>query len=88
MGLFDVFRPKKKPRQTVFRKYAAASTSRLFADAFGGSGSADSEIRQALEQLRNRSATLSAITSISAAICICYAPMSSVRTAFAFRFAL
>lgn len=58
MGLFDVFRPKKKPRQTVFRKYAAASTSRLFADAFGGSGSADSEIRQALEQLRNRSRDL------------------------------
>jgi hypothetical protein len=45
MGLFDVFRPKKKPRQTVFCKYAAASTSRLFVDAFGGSGSADSEIR-------------------------------------------
>lgn len=57
MGILDVFKkPKKKGIQR--RNYAAASKGRLFADFLGSNRSADSEIRWALNELRNRSRDL------------------------------
>ena len=55
MGIFDGFK-RKKPVQK--RNYAAASKGRLFADFNGSNRSADSEIRWALNELRNRSRDL------------------------------
>ena len=56
MGILDIFkRTKAKPRR---RNYAAASTGRLFADFAGSNRSADSEVRWALRQVRNRSRDL------------------------------
>lgn len=56
MGILDVFRRKDKPVQK--RNYAAANKGRLFADFIGSNRSADSEIRWALNELRNRSRDL------------------------------
>ena len=56
MGILDVFRRKEKPVQK--RNYAAANKGRLFADFVGSNRSADSEIRWALNELRNRSRDL------------------------------
>ena len=56
MGVLDLFkRSKKKPQR---RNYQAAAKGRLFADFTGSNRSADSEIRWALEELRNRSRDL------------------------------
>lgn len=58
MGIFDFFkRPTKQP-SFQRRNYAAASKGRLFADFVGSNRSADSEIRWALRDLRNRSRDL------------------------------
>jgi lambda family phage portal protein len=56
MGLLDFFKRDKKP--VARRNYAAASKSRLFADFNASNRSADSEIRWALRDLRNRSRDL------------------------------
>src|SRR5210317_595340 len=56
MGVFDFLkRQKSTPRK---RNYAAASKGRLFADFVGSNRSADSEIRWALPDIRNRSRDL------------------------------
>ena len=56
MGILDLFtRQKKQPRQ---RNYAAAAKGRLFADFVGSNRSADSEIRWAIRDIRNRSRDL------------------------------
>lgn len=59
MGIFDIFKsPAKKKSGFRTRNYAAASRGRLFADFTGSNRSADSEIRWALNELRNRSRDL------------------------------
>ena len=59
MGILDIFKkPAAKPRGIQRRNYAAASRGRLFADFTGSNRSADSEIRWALNELRNRSRDL------------------------------
>lgn len=61
MGIFDIFRRKPAPvvvRQISRRNYAAAAKGRLFADFTGSARSADSEVRWALPELRNRSRDL------------------------------
>lgn len=57
MGLFDVFKRDKAPK-TGKRNYAAATKGRLFADFQGSNRSADSEIRWAIRDIRNRSRDL------------------------------
>ena len=56
MGILDVFRTKKQiaVRRQEKRSYTAASTGRLFADFVANTLSADSEIRPALRQVRDR----------------------------------
>ena len=56
MGLLDLFRRQDKATQK--RSYAAVNKGRLFADFMASSRSADSEIRWALDDLRNRSRDL------------------------------
>ena len=56
MGIFDVF--SRSAKDTKKRSYAAASKGRLFADFRGSNRSADSEIRWALPDIRNRSRDL------------------------------
>jgi len=56
MGLLDLFRRQDKAAQK--RSYAAVNKGRLFADFMASSRSADSEIRWALDDLRNRSRDL------------------------------
>jgi len=56
MGVLDLFKRTPKPQKK--RMYAAASKGRLFADFRPGDRSADSEIRWALPDLRNRSRDL------------------------------
>jgi lambda family phage portal protein len=59
MGILDIFKkPAPKPRGIQRRNYAAAARGRLFADFVGSNRSADSEIRWALDELRNRSRDL------------------------------
>lgn len=58
MGLLDIFKKQPKPKGMQTRNYAAASKGRLFADFIGSNRSADSEIRWALNELRNRSRDL------------------------------
>lgn len=59
MGILDIFKkPSPKPRGIQKRNYAAAARGRLFADFVGSNRSADSEIRWALNELRNRSRDL------------------------------
>lgn len=59
MGILDIFKkPSPKPRGIQRRNYAAAARGRLFADFTGSNRSADSEIRWALNELRNRSRDL------------------------------
>lgn len=59
MGIFDIFKsPAKNKSGFRTRNYAAASRGRLFADFTGSNRSADSEIRWALNELRNRSRDL------------------------------
>lgn len=58
MGIFDAFRRKTKKPPMRTRNYAAAGRGRLFADFIGSNRSADSEIRWALNELRNRSRDL------------------------------
>ena len=58
MGLFDIFKKQPKPKGVQRRNYAAAGKGRLFADFTGSNRSADSEIRWALNELRNRSRDL------------------------------
>lgn len=58
MGLFDFLKRPSKPNGVQKRNYAAASRGRLFADFAGSNRSADSEIRWALNELRNRSRDL------------------------------
>ena len=53
MGLLDMFKKPVKPRGIQKRNYAAAARWRLFADFNGSNRSADSEIRWALNELRN-----------------------------------
>jgi lambda family phage portal protein len=56
MGILDLFkRSKGKPQR---RNYAAAGKGRLFGDFIGSNRSADSEIRWALRDIRNRSRDL------------------------------
>ena len=62
MGMFDIFKAKKsstptKPLQFK-RSYAAANTGRLFSDFVTSDASADSELKNALPNLRNRSRDL------------------------------
>jgi lambda family phage portal protein len=57
MGLFDVFKRDKAPK-VAKRNYAAAAKGRLFADFTGSNRSADSEIRWAIRDIRNRSRDL------------------------------
>lgn len=56
MGILDIFSRSKKPKGR--RNYAAANKGRLFADFTASNRSADSEIRWALRDLRNRSRDL------------------------------
>jgi len=56
MGIRDIFSRKAKP--TGKRNYAAANKGRLFADFNASNRSADSEIRWALRDLRNRARDL------------------------------
>ena len=58
MGIFDFLKRPSKPKGIKRRNYAAASRGRLFADFNGSNRSADSEIRWALNELRNRSRDL------------------------------
>lgn len=57
MGIMDIFRRANKAKPSK-RNYAAASKGRLFADFNGSNRSADSEIRWALRDIRNRSRDL------------------------------
>lgn len=56
MGIFDIFKRQKKA--TGKRDYLAASKGRLYMDFKGSNKSADSEIRWALRDLRNRARDL------------------------------
>jgi lambda family phage portal protein len=59
MGLLDIFtKTPEKTKQIVKREYAAVNTGRLFADFNGSERSADSELRNAIKPLRNRSRDL------------------------------
>lgn len=65
MGIFDIFKrgpaeqvEAPKPFRRNRRNYAGANQGRLFADFIGSSFSADSELRNALPVLRNRSREL------------------------------
>lgn len=58
MGILDFFKRPSKPKGIQRRNYAAAARGRLFADFTGSNRSADSEIRWALNELRNRSRDL------------------------------
>lgn len=58
MGILDIFKRPSKPKGIQRRNYAAASKGRLFGDFSGSNRSADSEIRWALNELRNRSRDL------------------------------
>ena len=65
MGIFDIFKRDQagqveapKPFRSKRRNYAGANQGRLFADFIGSSFSADSELRNALPVLRNRSREL------------------------------
>lgn len=58
MGILDLFKKPVKPTGMQKRNYAAAGRGRLFADFKGSNRSADSEIRWALNELRNRSRDL------------------------------
>ena len=57
MGIMDIFRRSSKAKPSK-RNYAAAAKGRLFADFVGSNRSADSEIRWALRDIRNRSRDL------------------------------
>ena len=57
MGIMDIFRRSNKAKPSK-RNYAAAAKGRLFADFVGSNRSADSEIRWALRDIRNRSRDL------------------------------
>lgn len=57
MGILDIFKRSAKTRPSK-RNYAGANKGRLFADFIGSNRSADSEIRWALPDLRNRSRDL------------------------------
>jgi lambda family phage portal protein len=56
MGIMDMFKRSQKPLKK--RNYAAAAKGRLFGDFTGSNRSADSEIRWALRDIRNRSRDL------------------------------
>ena len=56
MGIMDMFKRAQKPLKK--RNYAAAAKGRLFSDFTGSNRSADSEIRWALRDIRNRSRDL------------------------------
>lgn len=58
MGILDIFTRKPEKREIIRRQYAAVNTGRLFSDFTGSERSADSELRNALKQLRNRSRDL------------------------------
>ena len=59
MGILDIFKQSpKKAQQIVKREYAAVNTGRLFADFTSSERSADSELRNAIKPLRNRSRDL------------------------------
>ena len=60
MGILDVFkRSPEKATKTIKRTYAGVDNGRLFADFVASERSADSELRYALKELRNRSRDLS-----------------------------
>ena len=60
MGILDVFkRSPEKATKTIKRTYAGVDNGRLFADFVASERSADSELRSALKELRNRSRDLS-----------------------------
>ena len=70
MGLFDFlsFRNEQSDGRLAdgarrLRQYAGANQGRLFADFVGSSFSADSELRNSLPVLRNRSRDLRGITN-------------------------
>lgn len=57
MGILDVFR--RSPKKEVLRRgYAGVNTNRLFSDFVASERSADSELRGAIKELRNRSRDL------------------------------
>ena len=56
MGILDMFKRSQMPLKK--RNYAAAAKGRLFGDFTGSNRSADSEIRWALRDIRNRSRDL------------------------------
>lgn len=58
MGIFDFLKRPTQKQGVQKRNYSAASRGRLFADFTGSNRSADSEIRWALNELRNRSRDL------------------------------
>lgn len=58
MGLLDFLKKPVAPKGVQKRNYAAATKGRLFADFVGSNRSADSEIRWAIRDLRNRSRDL------------------------------
>lgn len=58
MGILDVF--KRSPKKEIVRRgYSGVNTNRLFSDFVASERSADSELRGALKELRNRSRDLS-----------------------------
>jgi lambda family phage portal protein len=59
MGIFDIFKNTPPTKERIIkRQYAAVNQGRLFADFTASERSADSELRPALKQLRNRSRDL------------------------------
>lgn len=62
MGIFDFLNRSEKPKQvkykSLFRNYGGANSGRLFGDFVASSFSADSELKNALPVLRNRSRDL------------------------------
>lgn len=57
MGFFDRFKRQPEPK-LIKRTYSGANTGRLFADFAGSPRSADSELQNAIKNLRNRSREL------------------------------
>ena len=59
MGILDVFKRSPEKDKISKRTYAGVNNGRLFADFVASERSADSELRYALKELRNRSRDLS-----------------------------
>lgn len=59
MGILDIFKRKTPEKRMAVRKYHGVNNGRLFSDFNASDSSADSELRYAIKELRNRSRDLS-----------------------------